>query len=277
MVDGPARSVYPENGATPNGGCPARQPESRRVRLAGSGADRHRVAAPGAWVAFLPDVAGIDLGLTPRQSIELESARRRRDAVIDGCIAVLQGNGDRVDDTLIVALGGPPTHRILTGESHADADLWKRIWATRGLLWVWDERATRALGSAPTDNSWRMRELAVKSRPPPQGGQAPIDGRRPPDRPGSSRASGRRRRATRSRSSLRARRERAHATRFFPIRARRSRDNPLDETALTTSEPSGQTDSGLSALLLCVSSPPEQEPVAEFPTGDKGEVRLEPR
>lgn len=101
-------------------------------------------------------------GLTPRQSIELESARRPRDAVIDGCIAVLQGNGDRVDDTLIVALGGPPTHRILTGESHADADLWKRIWATRGLLWVWDERATRALGSAPTDNSWRMRELAVK-------------------------------------------------------------------------------------------------------------------
>ena len=101
-------------------------------------------------------------GLTPRQSIELESARRGRDPVIDGCIAVLQGKADRVDDTLIVALGGPPAHRILTGESHADADMWKRVWATPGLLWAWDERATPALGSALTDKSWRVRELAVK-------------------------------------------------------------------------------------------------------------------
>lgn len=72
-------------------------------------------------------------GLTPRQSIELESARRPRDGLIDGCITVLQGNADRVDDTRIVALGGPPAHRILTGGSRADADLWKRIWAARGL------------------------------------------------------------------------------------------------------------------------------------------------
>ena len=101
-------------------------------------------------------------GLTPRQSIELESARRGRDAVIDGCIAMLEGNADGVDDTLIVALGGPPAHRILTGVSRADADLWKRVWATRGLLWAWDERATPALGSALADRSWRVREMAVK-------------------------------------------------------------------------------------------------------------------
>lgn len=100
--------------------------------------------------------------LTPRQSIELECARRGREAVIDGCIAVLEGSADGVDDTLIVALGGPPAHRILTGESRADAVTWKRVWATRGLLWAWDERATPALGSALSDQSWRVREMAVK-------------------------------------------------------------------------------------------------------------------
>jgi hypothetical protein len=82
--------------------------------------------------------------------------------VIDGCIAVLRGNADRVDDTLIVALGGPAAHRILTGKSHADGNMWKRVWATRGLLWTWDDRATAALGAALVDQSWRVREMAVK-------------------------------------------------------------------------------------------------------------------
>lgn len=100
--------------------------------------------------------------LTPRQSIELESARRGRDAVIAGCIAVLQGKDDRVDDTLIVALGGPAAHRILAGNSRADAVMWKRVWAARGLLWAWDDRATAALGLALVDPAWRVREMAVK-------------------------------------------------------------------------------------------------------------------
>jgi HEAT repeat protein len=40
--------------------------------------------------------------------------------------------------------------------------MWKRVWATRGLLWAWDERATPALGLALGDESWRVREMAVK-------------------------------------------------------------------------------------------------------------------
>jgi hypothetical protein len=48
--------------------------------------------------------------------------------------------------------------------------------------------------------------------------------------------------------------------------------NRPDDTAkpdsLTNLEASRQTDSGLCALLLCVSSAPEQEPLAGFPVGD---------
>jgi hypothetical protein len=82
--------------------------------------------------------------------------------VVDGCIAVLQGNAYGVDDTLVVALGGPPAQRILSGHSRADPDMWKRVWATRGLLWAWDDRATPALALALGDESWRVREMAVK-------------------------------------------------------------------------------------------------------------------
>jgi hypothetical protein len=100
--------------------------------------------------------------LTPRQSIDRECARRGRAALVDGCIAVLEGNAHDVDDSLIVALGGPAAHRILTGESRADGGMWKRVWAVRGLLWAWDDRASEVLGSALTDGSWRVREMAVK-------------------------------------------------------------------------------------------------------------------
>jgi HEAT repeat protein len=100
--------------------------------------------------------------LTPRRSIERECAVRGRDAVVDGCIAILEDNASEVDDTLIVALGGPAAHRILSGESRADPHVWKRVWAVRGLLWAWDDRACVSLGSALTDRSWRVREMAVK-------------------------------------------------------------------------------------------------------------------
>jgi hypothetical protein len=101
-------------------------------------------------------------GMTPRQSIERECARRGRDALVDGCIALLAGRGSEVDDGLIMALAGPTGHRVLTGESRADGAMWKRVWATRGLLWAWEPRATTALGIGLTDDAWRVREMAAK-------------------------------------------------------------------------------------------------------------------
>jgi hypothetical protein len=100
--------------------------------------------------------------MTPRQSIESECARRGRQALVDGCIAVLEGRADEVDGTLIVALGGPAAHRILIGESRADAAMWKRVWAARGLLWAWEERAADAVGLALGDDAWRVREMGAK-------------------------------------------------------------------------------------------------------------------
>jgi hypothetical protein len=101
-------------------------------------------------------------GVTPRQSIELECARRGRDALIDGCIALLEGRDSEVDDGLVMALAGPTGHRVLTGESRADGAMWKRVWGTRGLLWAWEPRATAALDIGLADEAWRVREMAAK-------------------------------------------------------------------------------------------------------------------
>src|SRR5579875_1543851 len=100
--------------------------------------------------------------LTPRQSIEAECVRRGRDALVEGCIAILQGRADQVDDALIFALGGTAAQRVLTGEYRGDGAMWQRVWATRGLLWAWEDRATAALELALTDDAWRVREMAAK-------------------------------------------------------------------------------------------------------------------
>lgn len=101
-------------------------------------------------------------GMTPRESIERECATRGRDAVIDGCITLLLSESPELDADFLAALAGPAVYRILSGESRADPELWIRVWALRGLLWAWDERASNALSDALSNRSWRVREMAIK-------------------------------------------------------------------------------------------------------------------
>jgi hypothetical protein len=99
--------------------------------------------------------------LTPRQSIAAECQRRGKPAVVSGCIGLLQGRPG-VDDTLILALGGPPGQYVLDGHAGGKTGYWPRVWAARGLLHAWDDRATSAIIQATTDDAWRVREMAAK-------------------------------------------------------------------------------------------------------------------
>jgi len=98
-------------------------------------------------------------GITPRESVEAECRERGRQAVVTGCVQLLEG--DRVDPQLIVALGGPAASWVLTGDV-GGPDYWLRVWAARGLLWAWDPSATPALIAAMSDPAWRVREMAAK-------------------------------------------------------------------------------------------------------------------
>jgi len=98
-------------------------------------------------------------GVAPRESIEAECARRGRDAFADGCIALLEGG--QPEQELVQALGGPAADKFFDGAEHEDT-YWFRVWALRGLLWSWDDRALDSVREALGDDSWRVREMAAK-------------------------------------------------------------------------------------------------------------------
>ena len=62
---------------------------------------------------------------------------------------------------MILALGGPPARWAVSGATPGP-DYWLRVWALRGLLWVWLPEATAAVVVALADEAWRVRETAVK-------------------------------------------------------------------------------------------------------------------
>jgi len=97
--------------------------------------------------------------MTPRERIDRECAARGKKAVVAGCIDALHGRN--VDTPLVLALGGPAAKSWLS-DAGAESDYWLRVWGARGLLWVWDDAATDAIAAALGDESWRVREMALK-------------------------------------------------------------------------------------------------------------------
>jgi hypothetical protein len=98
--------------------------------------------------------------LTPRQSIELECARRGRSAVVAGCVALLRRQ--EVDDDLVLALGGPAGQIVLDDGPRQANQYWRRVWGARGLLHCYGDEAEPAVLDALRDEHWRVREMAAK-------------------------------------------------------------------------------------------------------------------
>jgi hypothetical protein len=99
--------------------------------------------------------------LTPRQSVAAECERRGKLFVVAGCIDLLRGRHG-VDDALVHALGGEAAPYVLAGGAGGKTGYWPRVWAARGLLHAWDDRATAAIIAATADGAWRVREMAAK-------------------------------------------------------------------------------------------------------------------
>ena len=95
-------------------------------------------------------------GLTPKQSVEFECARRGEADVVAGCVDLLAGCD--VDDELVLAIGGPAARSVLDGGQQ----YWLRVWAMRALLYAWDDTARPAVLAGLADQAWRVREMAAK-------------------------------------------------------------------------------------------------------------------
>jgi len=100
--------------------------------------------------------------LTPRQRVAAECARRGQLAVVTGCVDLLSGRHDAVDDALVLALGGLHAQYVLGGGEGGMTGYWPRVWAARGLLHQWDDTAAPAIIAATEDPAWRVREMAAK-------------------------------------------------------------------------------------------------------------------
>jgi hypothetical protein len=98
--------------------------------------------------------------MTPQQRIAAESSRRGRAEFVAGCISILDAS--ELDSSLIEVLGGIPAHNVLAGAEGGIKGYWPRVWATRGLLHCYEPNAEVAIGSALSDESWRVREMALK-------------------------------------------------------------------------------------------------------------------
>ena len=101
-------------------------------------------------------------GVTPRQSVAAECGRRGHGAVVDGCVALLEGAPADVDADLVLALAGPAAAAVLRGEAGGVDGYWPRVWGARGLLYAWEDRAAPAIVRATADDAWRVREMALK-------------------------------------------------------------------------------------------------------------------
>ncbi|MDQ3485639.1 MAG: hypothetical protein M3445_09580 [Actinomycetota bacterium] len=95
----------------------------------------------------------------PRRSIEALGNRLGRTTVVAACLDLLAGR--EVDGRIVHALGGPPARWAVDG-GEPGPDYWQRVWALRGLLWLWDDQAQLAVVHAFSDDAWRVREMATR-------------------------------------------------------------------------------------------------------------------
>jgi len=91
--------------------------------------------------------------------VEELADRLGQERVVGACIDMLRGRA--VDGQIVYALGGPPARWAVDG-GEPGPDYWLRVWALRGLQWVWTDKARSAVVAALTDDAWRVREMAVK-------------------------------------------------------------------------------------------------------------------
>ena len=97
---------------------------------------------------------------SPRTSITRFGAVVGEDSLVQALISLLEG--EELTAELGEVLAGPASHTVLEGREGGPSGYWARVWALRGLLYVFNERATDHVVAATSDPAWRVREMALK-------------------------------------------------------------------------------------------------------------------
>ena len=103
---------------------------------------------------------------SPRERVLLLARRIGEHAVADWCAEVLAGTVvyDDPRRPSIEWLGGRHAAVRLSGRGFeaGNQDYWPRVWAARGLMYVWHAGAGRAVIGGLADPAWRVREMSAK-------------------------------------------------------------------------------------------------------------------
>ncbi|MDE3082870.1 MAG: hypothetical protein KGJ39_05570 [Acidobacteriota bacterium] len=97
---------------------------------------------------------------SPRASITRYRTVVGEDSLVQALISLLEG--EALTAELGAVLAGPASRTVLEGREGGPTGYWARVWALRGLLYVFNGRATRHVVAATTDPAWRVREMALK-------------------------------------------------------------------------------------------------------------------
>ncbi len=100
------------------------------------------------------------LGESPREAVAALVDARGEDWVIDRCVDVLRKG--EIDGEFLVGLSGRHAESVLQGREGGVEGYWPRVWALRALLYTWQERASSAVTHSLADESWRVREMALR-------------------------------------------------------------------------------------------------------------------
>lgn len=70
--------------------------------------------------------------------------------------------GDALELDIGEVLAGAAARQVIEGGEGGVLGYWTRVWALRGLLYAWEDSAGAAVTGHLDDESWRVREMALK-------------------------------------------------------------------------------------------------------------------
>jgi HEAT repeat protein len=96
----------------------------------------------------------------PRELLALLAYEIGEEAAAKACADLLAAEDERDEAEVLLFLGGEAGQSVLDGGEWRP--YWARVWAARGLLYVWTEAAAPVVVRRLGDEHWRVAEMCVK-------------------------------------------------------------------------------------------------------------------
>ena len=106
----------------------------------------------------LPPNPGRDV--SPRDLMAMLAAAIGEEQAARACAELLAAEDERHEPETLLFLGGSAGQSVLDGGEWRP--YWARVWAARGLLYVWSDAAAPVVVRRLGDEHWRVAEMCVK-------------------------------------------------------------------------------------------------------------------